>query len=287
LTACGDIACDKGVTLAEVIADYLGTSRPQGSAYDIGVYEFPAAPAPAPTYTITVTQGTNGIIAPDTQISITSGTDEPFTITPSSGYKLTSVVVDGVSVGAVTSYNFSNITQNHTITASFSVISSVSSGGGGGGGGCSIGFSWSPTASSCVHTATTTLATGLTSIQINAILTLLASFGVNSTIIANVRAMLMGTGRPAIPSTIPTSSTHVVFTRTLSLGSTGGDVFALQKYLNTHGFVIAKSGLGSPGNEVYRYGVLTVSAVRRFQKYYGIPQTGIVDPLTRAKLNSF
>jgi parallel beta-helix repeat protein len=42
----GSPAIDAGTTLAEVTDDIEGTSRPQGSAYDIGCYEAPSGPVP-------------------------------------------------------------------------------------------------------------------------------------------------------------------------------------------------------------------------------------------------
>jgi peptidoglycan hydrolase-like protein with peptidoglycan-binding domain len=71
------------------------------------------------TLTITVTQSSNGLISPDTVSLIARGTKQTFTITPGAGYSVASVLVDGVSVGAVTSYTFSDITDNHKISATF------------------------------------------------------------------------------------------------------------------------------------------------------------------------
>ena len=48
-----------------------------------------------------------------------SGGSQSYTITPAAGYHVTDVLVDGSSVGAVTSYNFANLSNNHTISASF------------------------------------------------------------------------------------------------------------------------------------------------------------------------
>jgi len=70
-------------------------------------------------YTITASAGSNGSISPTGAVSVTSGASRTFTITPNSGYRVSSVLVDGASVGAVTSYTFSNITANHTIAATF------------------------------------------------------------------------------------------------------------------------------------------------------------------------
>ena len=49
------------------------------------------------------------------------GSNQTFTITPDPCYHVTNVLVDGVSVGAVTSYTFTNVTANHTISASFTI----------------------------------------------------------------------------------------------------------------------------------------------------------------------
>jgi hypothetical protein len=42
-------------------------------------------------------------------------------ITPASGYRIASVLVDGVSVGAVDTYNFTNVQAPHTISATFTL----------------------------------------------------------------------------------------------------------------------------------------------------------------------
>lgn len=73
----------------------------------------------ARTYTISSSAGTGGSISPLGSTSVASGTSKSFTITPNSGYKISNVTVDGTSVGAVSSYTFSNIIANHTIAATF------------------------------------------------------------------------------------------------------------------------------------------------------------------------
>ena len=62
------------------------------------------------------------------------------------------------------------------------------------------------------------------------------------------------------------SITTCTFTRDLQLGVTGDDVLCLQKYLNTHGFPIAASGVGSPGHETGEYKTLTEASVIQWQK---------------------
>jgi outer membrane protein assembly factor BamB len=67
-------------------------------------------------YTITVNQNSHGTISPSTA-EYTTGTNQTYTITPDIGYHILDVVVDNVSKGAVTSWQFSHIAENHTITA--------------------------------------------------------------------------------------------------------------------------------------------------------------------------
>jgi hypothetical protein len=69
--------------------------------------------------TITASAGTNGSISPSGDVPVPYGTNKTFTITPVADYHVLDVLVDGVSVGAVASYTFTNVTANHTISASF------------------------------------------------------------------------------------------------------------------------------------------------------------------------
>src|SRR5208283_4138058 len=76
--------------------------------------------APQPTlYTVTATAGTGGSITPSGSTTVNSGSSQTYTITPASGYSIATVTVDGASAGAVSSYTFSNVTANHTISATF------------------------------------------------------------------------------------------------------------------------------------------------------------------------
>jgi hypothetical protein len=50
------------------------------------------------------------------------GNNQAFTITPNAGYQILNVIVDGTGVGAVTPYTFTNVTANHTISASFAAL---------------------------------------------------------------------------------------------------------------------------------------------------------------------
>jgi uncharacterized repeat protein (TIGR02543 family) len=70
-------------------------------------------------FIISATAGANGSISPNGDVSVVHGTSQGFTIAPVANYSIADVLVDGVSVGAVTSYDFINVTANHTIEASF------------------------------------------------------------------------------------------------------------------------------------------------------------------------
>ncbi|MHB8789570.1 MAG: choice-of-anchor J domain-containing protein [Desulfobulbaceae bacterium] len=73
------------------------------------------------TYTITASAGANGSISPSGAVSVNHGSDQGFSITPAANYHVADVLVDGVSVGAVTGYNFTNVTAAHTIAATFAI----------------------------------------------------------------------------------------------------------------------------------------------------------------------
>ena len=71
------------------------------------------------SYTITASAGANGSISPLGATAVVQGYDKTYTITANAGYVVSSVLVDGVSVGATTSYTFANVSANHTISATF------------------------------------------------------------------------------------------------------------------------------------------------------------------------
>jgi Glycosyl hydrolase family 9/Cellulose binding domain/Secretion system C-terminal sorting domain/Divergent InlB B-repeat domain len=70
-------------------------------------------------YIITATAGANGTITPDGVSTVAGGSNKTYTITPNAGYIVDAVTVNGTSVGAVTTYTFSNVTGNKTISATF------------------------------------------------------------------------------------------------------------------------------------------------------------------------
>ena len=72
-----------------------------------------------PVYTIKATAGSHGSITPSGDVDVLHGGSQTFTIAANSGYAISNVKVDGVSIGAVKSYTFENVTENHTIEVTF------------------------------------------------------------------------------------------------------------------------------------------------------------------------
>lgn len=70
-------------------------------------------------YSVSAGAGAGGSIAPAGNIVVEAFQQVTFTITPENGYVISDVLVDGVSVGAVSNYTFPSATANHTVEAIF------------------------------------------------------------------------------------------------------------------------------------------------------------------------
>ena len=70
-------------------------------------------------YTIRATSTFGGSISPSGTTHVSTGAAQTYTITPGNCYAIADVKVDGKSIGACSSYTFSNVTKNHTIEAVF------------------------------------------------------------------------------------------------------------------------------------------------------------------------
>ena len=115
------ITPNTGYSVASVVVD--GSSLPASTTYtfsNVQTTHTITATFAINTYSITVTQGSNGIISPGTT-SVNYGGSQTFTITPNTGYSIASVLVDGSSVRALTSYTFSTVQASHTISATFAI----------------------------------------------------------------------------------------------------------------------------------------------------------------------
>ena len=83
---------------------------------------------PGTFYTITVTAGKGGTISPSGSVRVREGGSLTLTITPDKGYVVSSVKIDGKSVGAVKSYTLTNVMGSHAITVTFRKAGSPVSG---------------------------------------------------------------------------------------------------------------------------------------------------------------
>lgn len=77
------------------------------------------APRPVSVFTIAASASAGGTIDPSGQIQVPAGSSQTFRITPSPGYRIGDVIVNGKSVGAVSVYTFQNVQSNQTISARF------------------------------------------------------------------------------------------------------------------------------------------------------------------------
>lgn len=77
------------------------------------------------TYVITASAGEGGTISPTGRVSVSLNANKQFTIQAKDGYVIADVLVDGVSVGAVSSYTFERVNKNHTISVTFKEAEAV------------------------------------------------------------------------------------------------------------------------------------------------------------------
>jgi hypothetical protein len=72
--------------------------------------------------TIEATSKSNGTISPSGNSSVNYGTDLVFSILPDVGYEIEDVIVDEKSAGPVSTWSFTRITRDHSISVSFRII---------------------------------------------------------------------------------------------------------------------------------------------------------------------
>ena len=119
--------CKVETISCQVSGDYVTFDIGSGGFSPFALVWEERGPIVPPTtyYTITATAGEGGAIAPDGTVRVAQGADRTFTISAAEGYVIADVLVDGESIGAVDSYTFENVRQNHTIEARFQPVSDV------------------------------------------------------------------------------------------------------------------------------------------------------------------
>jgi hypothetical protein len=179
----------------------------------------------------TTASGTLTITAGQTSGTISIATIEDSDVESDETFLLTLTNPSGAFLGSSTT---STVTITNDDTAPAPTVSPNSGGGGGGGGGW---YSPSP-----VVASTTT------------------------DIYALIKSLLAEVAELERKLRIARGTSAVPFSRTLREGMEGEDVRELQKYLNSHGYLIAKIGDGSPGNETTYFGRATKAALVRLQE---------------------
>jgi hypothetical protein len=74
------------------------------------------------SFAISSSSGGNGSISPSGPSSVPYGGNQTFTITPSPGYQVSGLAVDGQAVPVATSYSFANVVTGHSISVTFAPI---------------------------------------------------------------------------------------------------------------------------------------------------------------------
>lgn len=142
---------DFGYAIADVLVD--GVSVGPVSSYTFNNindnHTIVASFSPLTVYTITATAGTGGTLSPNGSVLVEQNTNKTFNITTNYGYALNDVVVDGVSQGPVTSYTFTDVTDNHTIDVSWTALPLIS------------GTVTDSTTTNPIYSATVTISTNL------------------------------------------------------------------------------------------------------------------------------
>lgn len=71
------------------------------------------------THTVLVTAGNGGTTDPNGSLTVEDWESVKINFTPNEGYEIQSVSVDGKDMGAIESYELSNVTEDHSIIATF------------------------------------------------------------------------------------------------------------------------------------------------------------------------
>ena len=71
------------------------------------------------THTVLVTAGNGGTTDPTGSLTVEDWERVKINFTPNEGYEIQSISVDGKDMGAIESYELSNVTEDHSIIATF------------------------------------------------------------------------------------------------------------------------------------------------------------------------
>ncbi len=86
------------------------------------------------TFTVTAATAVNGTITPSGTTTLDESASQTYSIAPNAGFHIDDVRIDGISIGEVSTYTFEQVSDNHTISASFAetryAVTALASGNG-------------------------------------------------------------------------------------------------------------------------------------------------------------
>ena len=127
----GEVSVAQGGAQAFTIAPNPGCllslavdGQPMGARGSFTFSDLSTSHSIAATFSCTIkaSAGAGGKIVPSGTLTVPAGTNQTFTITPNSFYKISNVQVDGVSQGPLASYSFTNVSAPHTIGVGFALL---------------------------------------------------------------------------------------------------------------------------------------------------------------------
>lgn len=107
------------VVVTEAGAGTLVFTGPDNKSPQLDKFEIVPKEIELGEFTITASAGEGGSISDEGSTTVTEGDSKTYTITPDEGYAVADVKVNGVSVGAVNTYTFENVSADATIEAEF------------------------------------------------------------------------------------------------------------------------------------------------------------------------
>ena len=107
------------VVVTEAGAGTLVFTGPDNKSPQLDKFEIVPKEIELGEFTITASAGEGGSISDEGSTTVTEGDSKTYTITPDEGYAVADVKVNGVSVGAVDTYTFENVSADATIEAEF------------------------------------------------------------------------------------------------------------------------------------------------------------------------
>ncbi len=131
---------DRSFTIAPATGFHVDSIYVDGAKVDsIASYTFSQVNSPHSInayfginqYTLTSSAGPNGSIQPNGVLAVNYGDNQPYAITPITGYHIDSLIVDGTGEPISGTYNFAAVAANHSIRAVFAIDRFVLSAGSG------------------------------------------------------------------------------------------------------------------------------------------------------------